>query len=243
MMVQMGQQDVIGNNLANLNTAGFKKDHAAFRARLDKAMYRVASPQNGQSATMTQLGMISAGATIDQISSSYSQGELRQTDNPLDLGLKGQGFLAVKTEQGVAYTRNGACKIDEQSRLVNGSGHAILGQGGEIYLPGKGKVQIGEDGAITVDGTLVDHLRLVNVNDPLGQLQKRGDSYYYLVSGSEEAATELSVQQGFLESSTVNPIQEMVSMITAMRTYEGSQRALSSQDEVLGRAVNDIARL
>ncbi len=243
MVTEMAKQDIIANNLANMDTTGFKQDAISFRARMDQTIYGIAPSSMGGGASVQKLGLLSTGTAVDQISVNYAQGDLRPTGNPLDLGLRGAGFFAVQTPQGVAYTRNGSFQLNSNRMLVDSQGNPVLGTGGLIQLPPTGKLNVSQDGTVSAGTQLVGRLRLANFANPTKQLTKQGDSYYHMVAGTELPATGAEVQEGFLEQSTVNPISEMVDMITALRGYESSQKALQTEDSELGRAVNDIARM
>ncbi len=245
MVTQMAQQDVIANNLANTNTVGFKRDLALFRARSPMHMlqFQPAVPGIGAPAMVRNLGTIYVDSMVDQISASHSQGDLKDTDNPTDVALRGDGFFVIRTPQGEALSRNGEFHLDPQRRLLDSEGNPVLGRSGDIVLPPLGALHISEDGTVVAGTQEIDKIRLETVPDPMNQLQKRGSNYYYAGNGIiPRESTNVSVHQGFLEMSSASPITEMVNMISALRTYEASQRTMSTLDETLGRAVSDIAR-
>ncbi len=251
MVTQMAQQDVIANNLANLNTTGFKRDLAIFRARDEKQMLRIApfQPGTGAPATISQMGSIFTDSLLDQVSTAHSQGDLKGTDNPTDVALRGRAFFVVQTAQGEALTRNGAFELDTAGYIVDHGGNPVLGQAGPIRLPEaqrSSRFYVGDDGTVSVAGQVLDRMRIEDVQDPMNQLEKRGNTYYYPRQGVTPYAAptrNFSVHQNFLEMSSASPISEMVNMINALRTYEASQRTMNTQDETLGRAVNDVGRV
>jgi len=246
MVTQMAQQDVISNNLANLNTVGFKRDLALFRARTPMHMLKMqpAVPGLGAPAMINSLGTIYIDAMVDQISAAHSQGDLKDTDNPSDLALRGDGFFVIRDRQGnEVLSRNGEFHVDPQRRLVDGEGNPVLGRAGEILLPDRGRLTISDDGTVIAGTQEIDKLRIVTVPDPMNQLKKQGANYYVPGPGIPVfTSRNFTVHQGFLEMSSASPITEMVNMISALRTYEASQRTMTTLDETLGRAVNDIAR-
>ncbi len=243
MITEMAKQDIIANNLANMDTTGFKQDAISFRARMDQTIYGIAPGSSGGNPSVQKLGLLSTGTTVDRISVDYAQGNLRPTSNPLDLGLRGAGFFTIQTPQGLAYTRNGSFQLNNNRILVDSEGNPVLSTSGLIQLPPTGQFHVAQDGTVSAGAQIVGRLRLADFANRAKQLVKRGNSYYQMVSGTELPATGAAVQQGSLEQSTVNPISEMVDMITALRGYESSQKALQTEDSELGRAVNDIARM
>lgn len=245
MVTQMAQQDVISNNLANLNTVGFKRDLALFRARSPMEIVKMqpAIPRTGAPAQVSNLGTIHLDSMVDEITAMWGQGDLKNTDNPTDLALRGDGFFLIQTPAGPAFSRNGEFHLDTQRRLVDAQNNPVLGTSGPVQLPPEGKLHISDDGTVVAGTQEVTKLRLETVADRENELQKRGDNYFIPGPGvAARPATGIEVHQGFLEMSTASPITEMVNMISALRTYEACQRAIATEDETLGRAVNDIAR-
>lgn len=244
-MMQMAQyQDVISNNLANLNTTGFKRDQAAFRARMDKTIFRLDPPTLMTPGRAPAIGVMSTGAILDQVSTAYSQGDLRGTDNPTDIAIRGKGFFTIMTPTGEALSRNGVFELTRERMVVDAAGNPVLGMNGTMTLPEGGVLHVSEDGTFSVGSVIVDKLKLQDVDDRENQLKKSGDSYYRIVGdGRFVPATNCVIHQGHLENSTVTAITEMVQMIQCMRTYEGSQKIMGIQDETISKAVNEIARV
>jgi flagellar basal-body rod protein FlgF/flagellar basal-body rod protein FlgG len=208
--------DTIANNLANVNTSGYRAEHNVFSAVL-------ANTHNGNGSNLNNAinnyGIVS-GASLD-----LSQGALQKTGNPLDLAIQGTAFFAVQTANGVMYTRNGSFQLSSTGQLITSSGDPVLGDKGTItMLPGASSISA--DGTISSNGAIAGKIRLVDF--PAGtQLQSEGSSYYSAPEGVETPATDSKVQQGTLENSNVNPILSMVELITAQRSAESMQRALS----------------
>jgi len=208
--------DTIANNLANSNTAGYRAEHNVFSAVL-------ATTQNGAGSNLSNainnFGIVS-GASLD-----LSQGALQKTGNPLDLAIQGTAFFAVQTPNGAMYTRNGSFQLSSTGQLITSAGDPVMGDKGTItMLPGESSISA--DGTISSNGAIAGKIRLVDF--PAGtQLQSEGSSYYSAPAGVEKPATDSKVQQGALENSNVNPILSMVELITAQRSAESMQRALS----------------
>ncbi|MBS4032723.1 MAG: flagellar basal-body rod protein FlgF [Clostridiales bacterium] len=239
MMVEAARQEQITNNLANSETTGFKKDLALQRARPEYQVIRIG---NGPGMPHNPvIGSLGVGALLDRIHTSYEQGNLLQTDRNLDLAVAGNGFFAVDTPQGIRYTRNGSFSLDADRFLVTDQGYRVLGQNGPLQL-GEGDVRIDAGGAVFLGETFQDSLRLVNFTDN-SQLRKAGDALFATGENAEEAPFNGQVRSGFLESSNVEVLQEMIRMMAAMRAYETNQRAIQAQDDILGKAVNEIGTL
>lgn len=225
--------DTIANNLANASTTGYRAQHNVFSSVLANTPGFPESPLN---QAMNSYGVLN-GTTMDQ-----SQGALQKTGNELDLGIEGPGYFAVQTANGTAYTRNGAFQVSSQGQLVTASGDAVMGDKGVIkILPGA--VSISADGTISSNGALSGKLKVVEF--PAGaQLTSMGGTYYSAPAGSGVAATNSNVRQGMLESSNVNPIFSMVELVTAQRTAEMMQRALSMFNSEMDKmAAQDLAKV
>jgi flagellar basal-body rod protein FlgF len=223
----MDKLDVVANNLANVNTVGFKKDNLYFSKMLDNA---------SQSLT----GGLTDNAIISQsgVFTDYSAGSMQKTDNTFDMALDGEGFFAVKTPQGVAYTRQGNFKRDKNGMLTTIDGYEVLGKGGgSISIPG-GKVEVDATGKITVDGTDTGTIDVVDFPKPY-QLKKTSSAMFLPANAqvTPQAATKTTVRQGFVENANVNAIAEMMQIIECSRSFESCQRVIRSYDDMSGKAM------
>lgn len=234
MLAETTRADIIANNLANGNTAGYKKDIALSK---DFASLLIRRINDGREAP--EIGTLGIGAMIDEIATIHTVGSVRPTDNPLDFAIEGKGFFAVETTAGIRYTRNGSFTRSAQGELVTNEGHRVLGRNGAIRLP-EGKLSVDETGRMTVDGVEVGQLR-VNEFANESQLVKEGGSLYR-APGNGRAATG-RVVQGCLEASNVNIISEMVNMITGYRAYEVNSKTIQTHDQLLDKAVNEVGRV
>lgn len=231
--VQERRLEMIANNLANLNTTGFKREIALFDAWVPNGVAKTIGPQYG---------------LLRGIATDFSSGPLRRTGAPLDIAIEGEGFFVVQTPQGNRFTRDGHFTLDAEGRLVTQKGMPVLGTGGGITLPA-GSVSIDPEGRVSVRGTEVgaqpievDTLQVVRFEDP-SRLRKVGDG---LLSAGEifpAGFPEARLLQGALEGSNVDPIQEMVSMIEVLRLYEAAQKAIQISDDLASKAANDLAKL
>lgn len=241
MIVEQQRQDVIANNVANVNTAGFKKDVATFKAFPEMLLNRLNDPEQPAPVPDRRpvIGRVGTGALLDEVITQHGTGPLKQTGTPFDLALNGEGYFTIDTPQGERYTRNGSFSLNADNQLVTSEGYAVLGQNGPITIIGE-NVQVAEDGTVRVDNANVDTLRIVTFADKKA-LTKLGDSLF--TGGQAQPVLRPMVIQGYQELSNVNPITEMVNMITAMRSYEANQKAIQTHDQLLDKAVNEVGRL
>lgn len=225
--------DTIANNLANVSTAGYRGEQDVFSEVLANAGNPSGSALD---QAMNSFGILS-GTTLDQ-----AQGALQKTGNNLDVAIEGPGYFEVQTMDGQAYTRNGGFQISAHGQLVTSDGDAVLGENGTITMP-PGPVSISADGTISSNGAVVGKLKVVEF--PAGtQLTGLGNSYYSAPADTAETATQSSVRQGMLESSNVNPITAMVQLVTAQRSAEMMQRALSMFNSEIDRtATQDLPKV
>jgi flagellar basal-body rod protein FlgG len=234
---------VISNNLANTNTTGFKSGRAAFQDLMYQNVRQVGaqSTQNTQYATGLTLG---TGVRIVATEKDYSQGSVLQTNNSLDMSVNGRGFLQITMPDGsIAYTRDGAFSLDNQGNIVTASGYPLQPA---INVPaGAQSVTIGNDGIVTVKsasnakGTQVGQIQLADFVNEQG-LQPIGNNLLVesAASGAPQVGTAStnglgSLQQGALETSNVNSVSELVSMIECQRSYEMNSKAIQATDQML----------
>jgi flagellar basal-body rod protein FlgG len=245
MQVEQLRQEAIANNLANLNTAGFKKDMAVITARENMHLKHTNNPTAQGPLPGTNkiaLGDLGTGVLLDRFVKDFEQGDMRQTENPFDLAIQGEGFFTVEGEGGEhLYTRGGDFTRDAEGRLTDKAGRPVLGQSGPIRV-GSGTFQVGGDGIVSVDGNPIDKLAIVKFANPDEQLSKIGDTLFRNESGEDPQVADASVEQGMIEGANVNSVREMVEMIACLRQYESNQKAVQSQDETLSKAVNEVGR-
>jgi flagellar basal-body rod protein FlgF len=233
LTVQWERQEAIANNLANADTVGYKRDDMIGTSFGEYMIYAV------RAGNARYIGNASSGSVGFETVTDYSPGELRQTGNPLDLALEGEGFFVVQTPQGERLTRNGDFTLDQAGNLVNHQGYPVLGENGPIVLRGSA-AEILADGRVRVGGEVIDRLRVVKPQVGTA-LRKEGANLYG--GGSWTAATGSQVRQGFLEGSNVQTVMEMVRMIEVSRAYEANQKVLAAHDSALEKAVNEVGRV
>ena len=246
MIIQNKKMEVISNNLANVNTNGYKSDSAVFES-FDEVLTKRINDWYTPEDPSGKLGNMHLSTDVGQIFTNYQQGKLISTGNKTDLAISNgnNSFFVVNVpgESGEQerYTRDGAFTQDAAGNLVTKEGYAVKGQNGAINLKG-GDFQVTAKGEIVQDGKIVDQLMIKTFKDT-SNLRKVGDNMVSIEGQAEEKEFDGSIAQGFIESSNVNSIKEMIDMITVVKAYEASQKVIKVEDETLGRAVNDIASL
>jgi len=225
--------DTIANNLANASTPGFRAEHNVFSAVLAEQRQAGGSALN---RAMNDYGVMS-GTTLDR-----SQGALQKTGNDLDVAIQGTGFFAVQTAKGTMYTRDGSFQVSALGQLVTPAGDPVLGQKGVInMLPGP--VSISPDGSISSRGALAGKLKLVDFK-PGTDLVSAGATYYAAPEANEIPAVGSTVKQGALENSNVNPVASMVELISAQRSAEMMQKAVTMfSSEMDKMAAQDLPKI
>ncbi len=225
------QQDTISNNLANVSTEGYRTQRLAFRNLLD---HKLVVDRPG--------GTVEAWNKFEEGRYDITQqGPLRSTGNPLDIAIEGEGYFSIETADGPAYTRNGCFTRDVNGRLVAAGGNPVrMEGGGELQLPAGSEVLIGKDGTVRIDDSVVGKLELVNWRAD-AKLERLGEN---LIRPIDDTATTggVAVQQGMLEDSNVNSMREMVDMIMTQRMFESLSKSLTTTDDTLRVAINDIGR-
>jgi flagellar basal body rod protein FlgG len=210
---------VITHNLANANTAGFKRRVSTF-------------VQGGGQATGP--GGAMAGKITDRGSIDFTQGALARTGRALDLGLQGKGFFVIETPDGPLYTRHGIFQVSAERRLVDSVGRTVSGQGGPITIPAGSSasgVQISSDGQISGRGLVIGQLKIVEFEQP-GRLTSAGLACFRAPANVRpRAATATTVHQGVQESSNVSVVGELISLITVTRLYQANMRSIKVQDD------------
>ncbi|MGB6745196.1 MAG: flagellar basal-body rod protein FlgF [Terracidiphilus sp.] len=227
------QMDTIANNLANASTVGYRAEKDVFSSVLADASNAGASSLD---KAINNYGILS-GTILDQ-----SQGALQKTGNDLDAAIQGPGYFVVQTAQGPMYTRDGSFQVSSHGQLVTSTGDAVMGDAGTItMLPGK--VSISPDGTISINGAVSGKLHIVDF--PAGtNVESAGNTYYTAPADTAQTSTDSDVRQGFLESSNVNPILGLVDLITAERSAEMMQRALSMfNSEIDKTATQDLPKV
>jgi flagellar basal-body rod protein FlgG len=216
MLAEMVRQEQISNELANVNTPGFKSDRAT------QAGFGELLLQNTQ--TGASVGRLSLGAEIAETTTDLAPAGIHETGEPLDFAVEGEGFFAVRTEAGVRYTRNGQFTADAEGNLTDQLGEPVLGaNGAPVKLRGNGTVAPGDIGVFAVAGA-----------------EKQGENLY---TGNATGPATGKVRAGFLEESAVNPSQAMVQMISSFRSLEADQKSIQTIDETLSESAGQVGSI
>ncbi len=216
MVSEMARQDLIANDLANASTPGYKADRA-IQSSFGQMLLQ--NTQTGQ-----QVGPLGQGSRIDEQVTDFSASPVRETGEPLDFAVVGEGWFAVQTDQGTRYTRNGQFMARPDRTLVTAQGDPVLGQNGR-------PLTVGADGKVDAA-----QLGLFNLNNPV----KSGDS---LVAGTAAGRGTGQVRDGAIEASGADPTKAMVDMIASLRAYEAGQKVITTIDSTLDRAANRVGSL
>lgn len=248
MAAQQLQLDVISNNLANVNTSGFKKARVDFQDLIYQTI-RPAGADQAQGSEMPVGQQIGLGTRAISVQKLFTTGEFKQTGNPLDMAIEGKGFFQVLTPSGeLAYTRDGAFKTDSEGRLVTSDGYLLQP---EITIPADyQEIVVGVDGTVSVvlpgqnEAQQLGQIQTVSFSNPAG-LSSEGHNLYRPTASSGDAVTGTPGQDGLgglasgiLEMSNVQVVEEMVNMIVAQRAYEVNSKAITTADEMLSMANN-----
>jgi flagellar basal-body rod protein FlgG len=237
------QIDVTSNNIANVNTTGFKQDRAEFQDLMYETLNYTAgkTSQNTTNPTGIDVGL---GVRVSGVQKNFTEGDLKLTSNTLDLAIEGKGFFQITLPSGeTAYSRNGAFKLNSEGTIVNGSGYALSP---EIVVPDNvTDLTIAKDGTVTATdsqtGDVVDlgQITIADFINPAG-LTPLGDSLFMksdasgdVLEGNPTEAQFGSIQQGMIELSNVKLVNEMVDLITAQRAYEANSKAITTTDSML----------
>ncbi|MBF0620284.1 MAG: flagellar basal-body rod protein FlgF [Magnetococcales bacterium] len=248
--------EVLTNNLANVNTTGFKADDITFDSFLTAA-----GPEMFPMPTDSFMGLRAPGDVpfpySNPGSNSYQmtypmatgtqadlqQGSLQATGNPLDMAVEGEGFFMVQTPNGERFTRDGSFTVNQNGELVNKDGFPVLGEGGSSLVIGDSAIEVGPDGSIATDAGIIG--RIARVSIPPEVLKKEGQNLY---SAPQENVAPVEsgfggIRQGFLEGSNSDSIRGMTQMVETHRAYDTYMKMIKALDGLDGQATNQIGRL
>jgi len=271
MQAQQWRLDAVANNLANVDTDGYKRDQAAFKAFPELLLRRMKDDglylhPFGSGDAMPIIGRLGTGVELNELYVDFQQGSLKETQSDFDIALDGKGFFAVATPWGERYTRNGSFQLGKEGFLETKEGYPVLGENGPIRVKAN-NFMIDKDGNVWINAefaddpnlfvskenntwaetVLLDTLKLVDF-DLDRYLKKQGSSLYYETDTSGPAfimdeGFRPKVLQGFTESANVEPVREMVQMIEVNRAYEANQKVIQSHDSMLGVLINQFAKM
>jgi len=237
-MMQDAKQAVTANNLANVNTCGFKKDLMTLLSRPTEAV-----EDNLLFDRDSLFDKLGGGALIQKTSTDFSDGSIEITGNPLDLAISGDGFFKVSDGENDYLTRAGNFTLNNLHELVtfNQKYKVVTPEGTPIVINGT-DIQIGQDGTLEVDGVAVGQIPLVTVED-LSRIRKHGNNLFTYDKSEKLQPGSGTIHQNSLEKSTVTAVEEMTRMITGMRSYETNMRLIRYLDTTMDQAANTLGRI
>lgn len=252
-LVAESMADNVANNLANVDTSGFKQTLFQIQSTPSLDIYRIqtdpgttpGSPLPGKSVH-EEVGLLGTGAEVYDTPTSFDQGSLTSTGNPLDVAITNtaNAFFTIQTPQGVRYTRDGEFAIDSQGILRTRDGNTVLNtQGQQIKLQQQGgKVQIESDGTIVQNGGVVGQLELTQFNSLLNLRPEGVNNFVPSGNAGPSAATTATVEQGFVETSNANVVKSMVDLITAERWFDANEKSIMTQDNATATAISIVGK-
>lgn len=250
MNSQQNRLDAISNNLANVDTAGYKRDVTVSKSFPELLLRRsqadgvyLTSMGSGDAAPI--IGKLGLGVETNENYTEFEQGSFRSTNSKTDIALSGEGFFAVETPIGERYTRNGNFILGKEGILLTKDGYPLLGENGYIHVEDD-KFMLNEDGVMyTSEGDFIDRLKVVRFDNDR-YLKKMGNSLWssndisgpaYIAEGKERP----KMLQGYMETSNVNVVNEMVRMIEVNRAYEANQKTIQSEDSMMSTLWSKVA--
>ncbi len=246
MINEQNRMDVLTNNLANSDTNGFKKEGATSQA-FDSLLALKIKDRTENPNLAHPIGIANLGVKVGENYTDYSQGAFKVTDRTYDVALSGDGFFNIEYtnkagETSTMYTRDGAFVVNTQGYLVNKDGDYVLGTSGRIRLDPTQDVAIDTQGNISQNGARVATIKLTDFED-YDYIEHFGENYYRPVEGATEKAANATTNQGFIETSNVQVVQEMVEMISVSRQYESNQRLITTIDGTLQIVSNQLGKV
>lgn len=264
MITQQRRVEMFTNNLANINTPGYKADQSSVRAFPEMLLQRLEtekSPSGQVTTKMSPVGSINTGVYVQDLTPTFKQGDLNKTELNTDValnnifmptnaeGITGSIFFTVENpDGGVQYTRNGNFTLDGYGFLTNANGHYILDTAGNPIQLTSDQFTVTADGWIQQDGQNVARLGIAFAENP-NELAKSGEGLFQwnngqaLPSAYENGQVSFALQQGYLERSNVDATETMTQMLAAYRTFEANQKVLQAYDRSMDKAVNEIGKI
>ena len=245
MAAQQLNVEVISNNIANMNTVGYKRQRAEFQDLIYQNVERMGAQSSSQGTVVPTGIQVGLGVKAGSVYRITDQGTPTQTGSDYDVAIDGDGaFFKIQDGAGEAYTRDGAFTIDPTGQLVTKSGLPVLGESGPIVIdPARGPITVADDGNISQNGVTIGQLGLARF-DNLAVLSKEGDGLYRNASNAAPIdAAGAQVRQGMLEGSNVNPLIEITQLIEISRAYERATKMIENVTELSRRSVERLGRV
>ena len=225
------QMDIVANNIANMNTHGFKSEDVMFVEHLVKS-------RGGPRIRPTKLAYVRDIATMTDM----RPGQMEKTGNPLDLAIRGEGFFVVQTEDGERYTRNGRFQLDDGGQIVTQNGDPVLSNGGEPFFlsPEDTEITISRDGTVATNTGELGKFRVVTFDNPQ-ELKRFADGIFASKTAPTDVAT-VQIDQGTLEGSNIQPILEMAKLIEISRKYDSTRKFIDREDERMRNMIKEFGQ-
>lgn len=241
MLAMQAHQDILANNLANVNTAGYQASTAVTKT-FDAALQEQMEGQGYQSVGGAGDGVPVIGV---KTASKYQHGAMKATGNNMDMAIGGNGFFTLQGKDGKPiYSRNGNFSVDQQGFMVDGSGNKVLSFNGPIRIPQGKQVTVDDRGIISVEGQEMGRLRVTEFKD-INDLYNVGGNAFKPKDSQNigQLSGNPQIKQGFLEASNVNVVREMVKMMDIQRAYETNEKVMQSEDQMLQKSINEVGRV
>jgi flagellar basal-body rod protein FlgG len=240
MLAAQAQSEIIGDNIANIKTPGYKAEQGSAMVFPTELIERIGTSENGIARSIP-IGAISTGVVVDRVTKINIPGTIQTTGKATDLALETPGFFVVQTNEGIRYTRNGQFQLNSSGVLQTVDGNSVLGENGPIKVidPLNQQLNVAADGTVTDGGKIIDHLRIMEIAETA--LKREGRSLYS--ANQTVAAAVIQIRQGAFEASNVDASSQLVQMISVMRAYEANQKVIQTQDATLEKAVNEVGKI
>ncbi len=245
LIALQNDQEVTTNNIANINNTGYKRRELT-KSSFEDVMISNRQKVVGDKNVRNDIGTLSLGVKVNDVESIFTQGTIKATDSPTDFAIDGRGFFVAQNGNKEVYTRDGNFKINNQGYLITNDGSQVLGINSAtgnkepIYI-GNSKFSVDEENNINIDGIGVTDKLLTADFQNYNNLEPIGDNYSTLDNPIYDA--KVSVRQGFLEGSNVDPSTEMVKLMEIKRQFETNQKFVKMQDETVQKAASELGRV
>jgi len=239
------QTATTANNLANVDTCGFKQDLLVFSSAPAIHTWRVGDPAQQDSRGQSKpqyIGLTNCGTMDTEVYRDFGVGQPVQTGRPLDAALTDDSFFCIQTEDGLVYTRDGQFHLDAQGILVNNRGQQVLGEGGPLQVSDGAQAYIAGSGELYDGANSVGRLAVVRFEDPQTELEKLGDNAWR-ATGTPQAVEFPGILGGYIERSNADAITSLTDLIRQLRHYEAAQKVVLSEDATLNIAANQLGRM
>lgn len=244
MITKQAQQETLSNNIANLNTAGFKKDKIIMKS-FDEMLIQNIDGNSKANSKRRLVGSMEFGVGVDENKTYFTPGVIEETGRSLDFAIDGEGFFTLEDADGnEKYSRDGRFQIDREGYIVNSEGYRLLGEIDGLKTPiqiNNGDINLNPDGSFAVGEDSIK-FSITRFGD-MSTLAKESANCYISKDQSGEMDTDSKIRQKSLERSNVDMIETITEMISIMRSYESNQKVIQSMDETLGKTVNEVGKV